>query len=57
MFRLSGIFRDVVLWSSGAQHVRDFEAHADLDAAYKDGVLNVKALVEQRDQGERLRAR
>ncbi len=45
MFRLSGIFRDVFLWSSGAQHVRDFEAHADLDSAYKDGTLDVKAFV------------
>ncbi len=45
MFRLSGIFRDVSLWSSGPQHVRDFEIHADLDAAYKDGTLSVKAVV------------
>ena len=31
MFRLSGIFRDVYLWSTPAQHVRDFEVRTDLD--------------------------
>jgi beta-galactosidase len=45
MFRLSGIFRDVSLWSSGEPHVRDLAVHADLDGAYQDGVLKVKALV------------
>ncbi len=51
MFRLSGIFRSVSLWSSGAQHIRDFEAHADLDNAYRDGGLNVKALVSNALKG------
>lgn len=45
MFRLSGIFRDVYLWSTAAEHVRDFEIHTDLDAAYRDAMLTVKALV------------
>jgi beta-galactosidase len=45
MFRLSGIFRDVYLWSTASEHVRDFEIHTDLDAAYRDATLRVKALV------------
>ena len=45
MFRLSGIFRDVYLWSTAAEHVRDFEVHAALDPAYRDGTLSVRALV------------
>jgi len=45
MFRLSGIFRDVFLWSSGPQYVRDFEVHADLDSAYQDATLSLKVLV------------
>ena len=45
MFRLSGIFRDVFLWSPGVAHVRDFEIHTDLDAAYRDALLTAKALV------------
>ncbi|MFB3777130.1 MAG: glycoside hydrolase family 2 TIM barrel-domain containing protein [Bryobacteraceae bacterium] len=43
MFRLSGIYRDVYLWSSDRQHIRDFEVITDLDAAYRDATLRVKA--------------
>ena len=32
MFRLSGIFRDVYLWSTAARHIRDFEIRTDFDA-------------------------
>ena len=46
MWRLSGIFRDVYLWSPAAVHVRDFEIHADLDDAYRDGTLRVSAKVD-----------
>ncbi|HYT76351.1 MAG TPA: glycoside hydrolase family 2 TIM barrel-domain containing protein [Vicinamibacterales bacterium] len=46
MFRLSGIFRDVYLWSTADEHVRDFEIHTDLDAAYRDATLRVRALVD-----------
>ena len=35
MWRMSGIFRDVYLWSTAARHVRDFEVKTDLDAAYR----------------------
>ena len=40
MFRLSGIFRDVYLWSRAPVYVRDFENRPALDAAYRDGTLD-----------------
>jgi beta-galactosidase len=45
MWRLSGIFRDVYLWSPAAQHVRDFEIRPSLDAAYRDATLAVRAWI------------
>lgn len=40
-WRLSGIFRDVNLWSTPAVHVRDFMVHTQLDAAYRDATFAV----------------
>lgn len=45
MWRMSGIFRDVYLWSAGPQHIRDFEVHTDLDNNYRDAQLNLRASV------------
>jgi beta-galactosidase len=45
MWRMSGIYRDVYLWATPASHVRDFELQTNLDAAYKDAQLVVKAKV------------
>ena len=45
MWRMSGIFRDVYLWSTAPRHVRDFEVHTDLDSAYRDSGLTVHASV------------
>jgi beta-galactosidase len=45
MFRLSGIFRDVYLWSRGPVYVRDFENRATLDAAYRDATLETTVKV------------
>jgi beta-galactosidase len=45
MWRMSGIYRDVFLWSSAPQHVRDFEAHTDLDSNYRNSQLTVRAAV------------
>jgi beta-galactosidase len=42
MWRMSGIFRDVYLWSPPNLHIRDFEVKADLGANYRDGVFGVK---------------
>ena len=40
-WRLSGIFRDVYLWSTERLHVRDFEVRTDLDAQYRDAELKL----------------
>ncbi|HUJ45424.1 MAG TPA: glycoside hydrolase family 2 TIM barrel-domain containing protein [Opitutaceae bacterium] len=44
-WRLSGIFRDVYLWSAPAVRIRDFEVRTDLDANYRDAVLTVRAAI------------
>ena len=41
MFRLSGIFRDVYLWSTASRHIRDFEVRTDFDAARRDATMKV----------------
>jgi beta-galactosidase len=45
MWRLSGIFRNVTLWSAPPVHVRDFFIRTDLDAQYRDASLAVAAKV------------
>lgn len=40
-WRLSGIFRDVTLWATPQIELRDFEVHASLDTAYRDGQLAI----------------
>jgi len=45
MWRLSGIFRDVYLWSAGQVELRDIEIHAALDESYEKGVLDLKTWV------------
>ncbi|MGD0516950.1 MAG: glycoside hydrolase family 2 TIM barrel-domain containing protein [Thermoguttaceae bacterium] len=46
MWRLSGIFRNVYLWSAPQEHIRDFFVKTDLDAQYKDAVLDVTVKVK-----------
>ena len=46
MWRLSGIFRNVTLWSAPTVHVRDFSVQPDLDAQYRDGTLRVSAKIK-----------
>ncbi len=41
-WRLSGIFRDVYLWSAGDQHIRDFFVRSDLDEVYRNATLAVE---------------
>ncbi|MDS0243265.1 MULTISPECIES: glycoside hydrolase family 2 TIM barrel-domain containing protein [Haloferax] len=43
MWRLAGIFRDVLLYSKPDVHVQDFDTVADLDSTYTDGTLEVDA--------------
>jgi beta-galactosidase len=42
-WRMSGIFRDVYLWSSAPLDLRDFEAKASLAADFSNGTLSVLA--------------
>jgi len=42
-WRLSGIFRDVYLLTVNEAHIFDVRADASLDAAYKNGLLNIEA--------------
>ena len=45
MWRLSGIFRNVTLWSVPQVHIRDFFIKTDLDAQYQDATLKISARV------------
>ena len=47
-WRLSGIFRDVTLWSTPAVHMRDFRVQTKLDAQYRDAELTVSAELTNR---------
>lgn len=42
---MSGIFRDVYLWSAAPQRIRDVEVKTDLDERYRDASLRVKVTV------------
>jgi beta-galactosidase len=49
-WRLSGIYRDVYLMSTPAEHIRDFYVTTDLDESYKDATLVVEAWVKNYSQ-------
>jgi len=42
MWRLSGIYRNVYLFSSPSVHIRDFFVRCDLDENYKDGIIMIR---------------
>ncbi|MEM7180454.1 MAG: glycoside hydrolase family 2 TIM barrel-domain containing protein [Spirochaetota bacterium] len=42
MWKMSGIFRDVFLFSTPKLHIRDFFIKTDLDANYQDATVNVE---------------
>lgn len=44
-WRLSGIFRDVYLWSAGSLDLRDFEIGVSLGDDYSSGILRVKTWI------------
>jgi beta-galactosidase len=44
-WRLSGIYRNVYLWSTADQHIRDLEVQTELDSQYRDATLRVRAEV------------
>lgn len=41
MWRLGGIFRDVYIYTTEREYIRDFEIHAEPDAQLHDGYLDV----------------
>ena len=47
-WRLSGIYRDVVLLARPAAHIRDFEVVTDLDEEYRDARLVIDVDVQGR---------
>ena len=49
-WRLSGIFRDVLLYSRGDLHIRDFEVHTDLDESFRDADLGIDVWVRNLGQ-------
>ncbi len=55
MIDLSGIFRDVYVYSVPQAHVQDLEVRTDLDGAFRDAVLSVAVTV--RDRGGERRAK
>jgi beta-galactosidase len=46
MFRLSGIFRNVTLWSAPEEHIRDHFITTTFDSQYKNAVLHVHAKIK-----------
>ncbi len=46
MWRLSGIFRNVTIWSSPQQHIRDFYVKTDLDDKFVNADVEVIAKVK-----------
>ncbi|MGF7232556.1 glycoside hydrolase family 2 TIM barrel-domain containing protein [Arachidicoccus sp.] len=46
MWRLSGIFRNVTLWSSPQEHIRDYFIKTDLDKEYKNATVTVSAKIK-----------
>ena len=49
MWRLSGIFRNVTLWSAPAEHMRDFFVQTDLDDQYRDAQLRAEVSIHNYD--------
>ncbi|MCX6924343.1 MAG: DUF4981 domain-containing protein [Verrucomicrobia bacterium] len=54
MWRLSGIFRNVTLWSAPQVHIRDFFVKTDLDAQYQDASVEVAASVKNYSETARI---
>ena len=46
MWRLSGIFRNVTLWSAPQEHIRDYFVKTNLDKQYKNAVVEISAKVK-----------
>ncbi len=46
MWRLSGIFRNVTLWSTPETHVRDYFIKTNLDSKYRDATVEITARIK-----------
>lgn len=46
MWRLSGIFRNVTIWSTPNTHIRDYFIKTDLDSKYKNATVDVTAKIK-----------
>jgi len=55
-WRLSGIFRDVYLWSPGALHLEDFQVTTDLDEDYRDAELSIRYKIAHASKAASLQA-
>lgn len=51
MWRLSGLYRDVFLWSAGPGHIRDLFVRTELDDQYEDAELQADVELAQRGTG------
>ncbi|NHJ46582.1 MAG: DUF4981 domain-containing protein [Asgard group archaeon] len=51
MWRLSGIFRDVYLFSTPKIHIRDFYAYCEYDGNFKDAALYTRVKVRNYSRG------
>jgi len=50
-WRISGIERDVYLWSQPKTSLRDFRVKSTLDDTYKNGVFELEATISNYDRG------
>lgn len=53
-WRLSGIYRDVVLWSPPPVHLLDYSVQTDLDEDYRDATLKINVTVRNMSQSDAL---
>lgn len=51
-WRMSGIFRDVYLYTAPDVHIYDFHVTADLDSDYQQGKLSLKSLIHNYRENE-----
>ncbi len=51
-WRISGIFRDVSLYSWDDLHIRDFQVHTDLDESYEGATLGIDVWVRNLGDGD-----
>ncbi|MEN8118129.1 MAG: sugar-binding domain-containing protein, partial [Bacteroidota bacterium] len=50
-WRLSGIFRDVYLWSTPTTHIRDFHVTSSLDGSFSDGIFSIEGEITSSAKG------